>query len=307
MIVIIDIFVCEILDSCGNLIVEVDVMLEDGIMGCVVVFLGVLIGVYEVVEKCDGDKLCYMGKGVLEVVSVVNGEIVENLIGEDVIDQIGIDCVMIDLDGIYNKGCLGVNVILGVLLVVVKVVVEVSVQLFYCYVGGMGVCILLVLMMNIINGGEYVDNLIDIQEFMIMLVVVENICDVVCMGLEVFYMLKKELLVVGLFIGIGDEGGFVLNFFSICDVLDFVLKVIEKVGYCFGDDIMLVLDCVLIEYFKGGKYEMKGEGKFLIFVENVDYLKVLCDVYLILLIEDGCLEDDWEGWKLLIDMLGDCV
>lgn len=266
---IIDIYVCEILDSCGNLIVEVDVIFEDGIMGCVVVLLGVLIGVYEVVEKCDGDKLCYKGKGVLEVVVVVNGEIVEVIIGYDVLEQVEIDQVMIELDGILNKGCFGVNVILGVLMVVVKVVVDYIGQLLYCYVGGILVCVLLVLMMNIINGGEYVDNLIDIQEFMIMLVLVVNVKEVICMGFEVFYILKKELYDVGYNIGIGDEGGFVLNFESICVVFDFIKIVVEKVGYKLGEDIYFVFDCVLIEYYVDGKYEMKGEGKLLILVENV--------------------------------------
>ncbi len=307
MTAIIDIYAREILDSRGNPTVEVDVTLEDGTMGRAAVPSGASTGAHEAVEKRDGDKSRYMGKGVLEAVAAVNGEIAENLIGEDVTDQIGIDRLMIELDGTPNKGRLGANAILGVSLAAAKAAAETSAQPLYRYVGGTNARILPVPMMNIINGGEHADNPIDIQEFMIMPVSAENIREAVRMGSEVFHTLKKELSAAGLATGVGDEGGFAPNLSSTRDALDFILKAVEKAGYKPGDDIMLALDCASTEYFKGGKYEMKGEGKSLTSAENVAYLAALCDSYPILSIEDGCAEDDWEGWRLLTDTLGDRV
>ena len=297
----------EIIDSRGNPTVEVDVVLEDGSMGRAAVPSGASTGAHEAVEKRDGDKSRYMGKGVLDAVHAVNGEIAENLIGEDVTDQIGIDRLMIELDGTPNKGRLGANAILGVSLAAAKAAAETSAQPLYRYVGGTNARILPVPMMNIINGGEHADNPIDIQEFMIMPVSAENIRDAVRMGSEVFHTLKKELSAAGLATGVGDEGGFAPNLSSTRDALDFILKAIEKAGYAPGDDIMLALDCASTEYFKGGKYDMKGEGKILTPAENVAYLAALCDDYPILSIEDGCAEDDWAGWKLLTERLGDRV
>ena len=307
MTAIIDIYAREILDSRGNPTVEVDVTLEDGTMGRAAVPSGASTGAHEAVEKRDGDKSRYMGKGVLEAVAAVNGEIAENLIGEDVTDQVGIDRLMIELDGTPNKGRLGANAILGVSLAAAKAAAETSAQPLYRYVGGTNARILPVPMMNIINGGEHADNPIDIQEFMIMPVSAENIREAVRMGSEVFHTLKKELSAAGLATGVGDEGGFAPNLSSTRDALDFILKAVEKAGYKPGDDIMLALDCASTEYFKGGKYEMKGEGKSLTSAENVAYLAALCDSYPILSIEDGCAEDDWEGWRLLTDTLGDRV
>ena len=307
MTAIIDIYAREILDSRGNPTVEVDVTLEDGTMGRAAVPSGASTGAHEAVEKRDGDKSRFMGKGVLEAVAAVNGEIAENLIGEDVTDQVGIDRLMIELDGTPNKGRLGANAILGVSLAVAKAAAEFSNQPLYRYVGGTNARILPVPMMNIINGGEHADNPIDIQEFMIMPVSAENIREAVRMGSEVFHTLKKELSAAGLATGVGDEGGFAPNLSSTRDALDFILKAVEKAGYKPGDDIMLALDCASTEYFKGGKYEMKGEGKSLTSAENVAYLAALCDSYPILSIEDGCAEDDWEGWRLLTDTLGDRV
>ncbi|WP_374636860.1 phosphopyruvate hydratase [Paracoccus sp. (in: a-proteobacteria)] len=307
MTAIIDIYAREILDSRGNPTVEVDVTLEDGTMGRAAVPSGASTGAHEAVEKRDGDKSRYMGKGVLEAVAAVNGEIAENLIGEDVTDQVGIDRLMIELDGTPNKGRLGANAILGVSLAAAKAAAETSAQPLYRYVGGTNARILPVPMMNIINGGEHADNPIDIQEFMIMPVSAENIRDAVRMGSEVFHTLKKELSAAGLATGVGDEGGFAPNLSSTRDALDFILKAVEKAGYKPGEDIMLALDCASTEYFKGGKYDMKGEGKLLTPAENVAYLAALCDSYPILSIEDGCSEDDWEGWKLLTDTLGDRV
>ncbi|MFN3525998.1 MAG: phosphopyruvate hydratase [Paracoccus sp. (in: a-proteobacteria)] len=307
MTAIIDIFAREILDSRGNPTVEVDVTLEDGTMGRAAVPSGASTGAHEAVEKRDGDKSRYLGKGVLEAVASVNGELAESLIGEDATEQRAIDMMMCELDGTENKGRLGANAILGVSMAVAKAAAEATGQPLYRYVGGTAARILPVPMMNIINGGEHADNPIDIQEFMIMPVAAENIREAVRMGSEIFHTLKKELSAAGLNTGIGDEGGFAPNLSSTRDALDFILKAIEKAGYRPGEDIMLALDCAATEYFRGGKYEMKGEGKSLTPAENVDYLAALCDSYPILSIEDGCSEDDWDGWKLLTDKLGDRI
>ncbi|MFC0340708.1 phosphopyruvate hydratase [Paracoccus niistensis] len=307
MTAIIDIFAREILDSRGNPTVEVDVTLEDGTMGRAAVPSGASTGAHEAVEKRDGDKSRYLGKGVLEAVASVNGELSEALIGEDATEQRAIDMMMIELDGTPNKGRLGANAILGVSLAVAKAAAEATSQPLYRYVGGTGARILPVPMMNIINGGEHADNPIDIQEFMIMPVSAENIREAVRMGSEVFHTLKKELSAAGLATGVGDEGGFAPNLSSTRDALDFILRSIEKAGYKPGDDIMLALDCASTEYFKNGRYEMVGEGKSFTSAENVDYLAALCADYPILSIEDGCAEDDWDGWRLLTEKLGGSV
>jgi enolase len=301
---IIDIIGREILDSRGNPTVEVDVILDDGTMGRAAVPSGASTGAHEAVEKRDGDKTRYMGKGVLGAVAAVNGELAEALVGFDATEQVAIDHTMIDLDGTPNKGRLGANAILGVSMAVAKAAAQYSGQPLYRYVGGTSARVLPVPMMNIINGGEHADNPIDIQEFMIMPVAAENIRDAVRMGAEVFHTLKKELSAAGLSTGIGDEGGFAPNLSSARDALDFILKSIEKAGYRPGEDIFLALDCAATEYFKGGKYEMTGEGKSFSPSENVDYLAGLVADYPIISIEDGCSEDDWDGWKLLTDRLG---
>jgi enolase len=307
MSIIIDIHAREILDSRGNPTVEVDVILEDGTMGRAAVPSGASTGAHEAVEKRDGDKARYMGKGVLEAVAAVNGEIAENLVGFDATEQEAIDALMIELDGTANKGRLGANAILGVSLAVAKAAADFTTQPLYRYVGGTAARVLPVPMMNIINGGEHADNPIDIQEFMIMPVSAENIREAVRMGSEVFHTLKKELSAAGLSTGIGDEGGFAPNLSSTRDALDFILKAVEKAGYAPGDDIMLALDCAATEYFKDGKYILAGEGKTLTPDENVAYLEALVNDYPILSIEDGCSEDDWDGWQVLTDALGDRV
>ncbi|AUM74122.1 phosphopyruvate hydratase [Paracoccus jeotgali] len=307
MTAIIDIYAREILDSRGNPTVEVDVLLEDGTMGRAAVPSGASTGAHEAVEKRDGDKLRYMGKGVLDAIDSVNGEIAELLVGEDATDQRGLDAAMCELDGTPNKGRLGANAILGVSLAAAKAAAEASALPLYRYVGGASAHILPVPMMNIINGGEHADNPIDIQEFMIMPVSADNIREAVRMGAEIFHTLKKELSEAGLSTGIGDEGGFAPNLSSTREALDFVLRAVEKAGYAPGDDIMLALDCASTEYFRDGKYVMSGEGKTLTPAENVDYLAALCADYPILSIEDGCAEDDWDGWKLLTDRLGKSV
>ena len=307
MSIIIDIHAREILDSRGNPTVEVDVVLEDGTLGRAAVPSGASTGAYEASEKRDGDASRYMGKGVLEACASVNGEIAEALIGMDATEQELLDAVMIELDGTPNKSRLGANAILGVSLAVAKAAADFCSQPLFRYIGGTSARTLPVPMMNIINGGEHADNPIDIQEFMIMPVSAENIRDAIRMGAEVFHTLKKELTAAGLSTGIGDEGGFAPNIASAREALDFILKSIEKAGYKAGEDIYLALDCAATEYFKDGKYELKGEDKSLTPAENVDYLAALCADYPIISIEDGCSEDDWEGWKALTDKLGDTV
>ena len=304
---IIDIHAREILDSRGNPTVEVDVILEDGTMGRAAVPSGASTGAHEAVEKRDGDKSRYMGKGVLEACAAVNGEIADELLGMDAIEQVTIDQTMIELDGTANKSRLGANAILGVSLAVAKAAADFTSQPLYRYVGGTSARMLPVPMMNIINGGEHADNPIDIQEFMIMPVSATNIRDAVRMGAEVFHTLKKELQTAGLSTGIGDEGGFAPNISSAREALDFILKSVEKAGYKPGEDIYLALDCAATEYYKNGKYEMKGEGKTLTSDQNVDYLAALCADYPIISIEDGMSEDDWDGWKALTDRLGSKV
>ena len=301
---IIDIHAREILDSRGNPTVEVDVILEDGTMGRAAVPSGASTGAHEAVERRDGDKARYMGKGVLEACAAVNGEIAEALLGMDATEQVAIDLSMIELDGTPNKGRLGANAILGVSLAVAKAAADFTTQPLYRYIGGTSARVLPVPMMNIINGGEHADNPIDIQEFMIMPVSAASLRDAVRMGAEVFHTLKKQLSAAGLATGVGDEGGFAPNLSSTREALDFILKSIEKAGYRPGEDIHLALDCAATEYYKGGKYVLSGEGKTLSSDENVDYLAALCADYPIISIEDGCAEDDWDGWRALTDRLG---
>ena len=307
MSIIIDIHAREILDSRGNPTVEVDVILEDGTMGRAAVPSGASTGAHEAVEKRDGDKSRYFGKGVLEACNAVNGEIAENLVGMDATEQVEIDSMMIELDGTKNKSRLGANAILGVSLAVAKAAADFTSQPLFRYVGGTSARMLPVPMMNIINGGEHADNPIDIQEFMIMPVSASNIRDAVRMGSEVFHTLKGELSAAGLSTGIGDEGGFAPNISSTRDALDFILKSIEKAGYKPGEDIYLALDCAATEYYKDGNYIMAGEGKTLSSAENAAYLAALANDYPIISIEDGMAEDDWDGWKALTDLIGDKV
>ena len=301
---IINIHAREILDSRGNPTVEVDVTLEDGTMGRAAVPSGASTGAYEAVEIRDNDTTRFKGKGVLNAIENVNGEISDALIGLDANDQVAIDEAMIEADGTPNKARLGANAILGVSLGVAKAAADYCGQPLYRYVGGASANVLPVPMMNILNGGEHADNPIDIQEFMIMPVMAGSIRDAVRMGSEVFHTLKNELSKAGLSTGIGDEGGFAPNISSTRAALDFILQAINKAGYTAGKDIFLALDCAATEYFNGTEYEMKGEGISLSYSENVQYLKALVNDYPIISIEDGCSEDDWDGWKLLTDTLG---
>jgi enolase len=304
---IIDIHAREILDSRGNPTVEVDVTLEDGTMGRAAVPSGASTGAHEAVERRDGDKSRYMGKGVLEACAAVNGEIATELLGMDATEQVALDLGMIELDGTPNKARLGANAILGVSLAAAKAAADFTGQPLYRYVGGTSARTLPVPMMNIINGGEHADNPIDVQEFMIMPVSADSIREAVRMGAEVFHTLKKELTAVGLATGVGDEGGFAPHLSSTRDALDFILKSVEKAGYTPGTDICLALDCAATEYFKDGRYVFAGEGKTLTPDENVAYLEALVNDYPILSIEDGCSEDDWDGWVALTRAIGDRV
>jgi len=305
MTTIIDIHAREILDSRGNPTVEVEVTLEDGTMGRAAVPSGASTGAYEAVELRDGDAARYKGLGVLKAVENINGEITDTLLGFDADEQVAIDEAMIEMDGTPNKARLGANAILGVSLAVAKAAAQYSGRPLYRHVGGTSSRVMPVPLMNILNGGEHANNPIDIQEFMIMPVSASSIREAVRMGSEIFHTLKGELISAGLSIGIGDEGGFAPNISSSRAALDFITSAIEKAGFMPGEDIYLALDCAASEYYKERKYEMKGEGISLSSAENVTYLKKLVDDYPIVSIEDGCDEDDWDGWKLLTDTLGD--
>jgi len=305
---IVEINAREILDSRGNPTVEVDVTLEDGSMGRAAVPSGASTGAHEAVEKRDGDTMRYGGKGVLQAVASVNGEIAELLVRRfDATDRETIDRALVKLDGTSNKARLGANAVLGVSLAAAKAAAESRALPLYRYLGGDSARILPVPMMNIINGGAHADNPIDIQEFMIMPVGAPTLRDAVRWGAEVFHVLRNELSAVGLSTGVGDEGGFAPNITSTREALDFVLKGVEKAGFSPGSEFMLALDCASTEYFRDGRYELRGEGMSLSPEENVAYIETLCSDYPILSVEDGCSEDDWEGWKTLTDTLGEKI
>ncbi|MCP3733794.1 phosphopyruvate hydratase [Sphingomonas sp. RP10(2022)] len=307
MTAIIDIHGRQILDSRGNPTVEVDVLLEDGSFGRAAVPSGASTGAHEAVEKRDGDKSRWGGKGVDDAIEAVNGELVEALIGLDAEDQADLDRTMIELDGTENKGRLGANAILGVSLAAAKAAAEVRGMPLYKYVGGVSAHVLPVPMMNIINGGEHADNPIDFQEFMIVPVGAANIVEAVRCGSEIFHTLKKALHDKGLATGVGDEGGFAPNIASTEEALGFIMQSIEKAGYTPGDDVMLALDCAATEFYKDGRYNIAGEGKVLESGAMAEYLADLTRRYPIFSIEDGMSEDDWEGWKALTDLIGDKV
>jgi enolase len=305
MTAILDIHARQILDSRGNPTVEVDVTLEDGSFGRAAVPSGASTGAHEAVEKRDGNKSLFLGKGVLGAVASVNGELREALVdGFEAEDQSAIDEAMIELDGTPNKSRLGANAILGVSLAIAKAAAESRGLPLYRYVGGVSAHVLPTPMMNIINGGEHADNPIDFQEFMIVPVGADTCADAIRWGAEIFHTLKKGLHDAGLSTGIGDEGGFAPNIGSTTEALDFIMTSIEKAGFTPGEDVAIALDCASTEFFKGGKYEMVGEGKSLTPAEMADYLADLAAKYPIWSIEDGMSEDDWEGWKLLTDKIG---
>ena len=307
MTAIIDILGREILDSRGNPTVEVDVLLEDGAFGRAAVPSGASTGAHEAVELRDGDTSRYMGKGVLKAVEAVNGELYDTLVGLDSSDQIAIDGAMRDLDGTQNKSRLGANSILGVSMAVAKAAAESHGTSLYRYIGGAHAHMLPVPMMNIINGGEHADNPIDVQEFMIMPVAADTIADAVRIGAEIFHTLKGKLSDAGLSTSVGDEGGFAPNLNGTVEALDFLMKAVESAGYNPGEDIYLAMDAAASEFYKDGVYHLKGEGRKLDSAEMVDYWADLVGRYPIISVEDGMDEDDWDGWKLLTDKIGDKV
>jgi enolase len=304
MAAIADITAREILDSRGNPTVEVEVLLESGATGRAAVPSGASTGAHEAVELRDGDKSRYGGKGVLQAVANVQGEILDAVAGMDATEQVAIDNVMIDLDGTPNKGRLGANAILGVSLAVAKAAAEDLGLPLYRYVGGAYARTLPVPMMNIVNGGKHADNPIDIQEFMIMPVGAATVADAVRMGSEVLQALKKGLHDAGHNTNVGDEGGFAPNLKSADEALAFITKAVEKAGYRPGEDIFFALDPASSEFFKDGKYHLEGEGKVLDGEAMVRYYADLVGRYPIISIEDGCAEDDWQTWQHLTATLG---
>ncbi|CAN5806051.1 phosphopyruvate hydratase [soil metagenome] len=305
MSVIIDIVGREILDSRGNPTVEVDVLLEDGAMGRAAVPSGASTGAHEAVELRDGDAARYGGKGVLHAVEAVNGAIADALTGLPVTDQVRLDRIMRGLDGSENKSRLGANAILGASLACAKAAAQSLGQPLYRYVGGTAARVLPVPMMNIINGGSHADNPIDIQEFMIMPVGAPSFRESLRAGAEIFQALKAQLGEAGHSTNVGDEGGFAPALSSAAEALDFIMRAVEAAGYTPGEDVFLALDAAASEYYRDGAYHLEGEGKVLSAAENADYLAGLIDAYPIVSIEDGMAEDDWDGWKLLTERIGD--
>jgi enolase len=304
MTAIIDIIGREILDSRGNPTVEVDVVLDGGVLGRAAVPSGASTGAHEAVELRDGDAKRYLGKGVRKAVEAINGEIFDALGGMDAEDQRRIDAALNALDGTPGKGRLGANAILGVSLAVAKAAAAARTLPLYRYLGGVNAHLLPVPMMNIVNGGAHADNPIDIQEFMIMPVGAATCADAIRVGAEVFHTLRASLRDAGHNTNVGDEGGFAPNLKSAEEALGFISKAIEKAGYRPGQDVVLALDCAATEFYKNGKYALAGEGKTLDSAGMVKYLAGLVSRFPIVSIEDGMAEDDWQGWKALSDGLG---
>jgi enolase len=304
MTAIADIIAREILDSRGNPTIEVDVLLESGAFGRAAVPSGASTGAHEAMELRDGDKSRYGGKGVRNAVAAVETEILDAIGGIDAEEQIAIDNILIDLDGTPNKSRLGANAILGVSLALAKAAAADNGMPLYRYIGGVSARTLPVPMMNIVNGGKHADNPIDIQEFMIQPIGAASIAEAVRIGAEIFHTLKKSLHEAGHNTNVGDEGGFAPNLKSADEALGFISKACERAGYKPGEDITFALDCAATEFFHNGVYNLEGEGKKFDAAGMVDYLADLAARYPIASIEDGCSEDDWEGWKLLTDRLG---
>ena len=307
MTAIVDVHARQILDSRGNPTVEVDVTLEDGSMGRAAVPSGASTGAHEAVELRDGDKSQWGGKGVMKAVQAVNSAIAEAIVGMEAEDQAALDAEMIGLDGTENKGRLGANAILGVSLATAKAAADAVGLPLYRYVGGVDANLLPVPMMNILNGGVHADNGIDFQEFMVMPVGAPTFAEALRCGAEIFHALKSALHGAGLSTSVGDEGGFAPKIDSAREALDYIEKAVGAAGYKLGEDVLLALDCAASEYFKDGAYRMAGEGKTLSSAENAGFLADLASKYPIASIEDGMAEDDWDGWKLLTEKLGERV
>ena len=294
----------QIIDSRGNPTVEVDVRLKDGSFGRAAVPSGASTGAHEAVELRDNESSKFFGKGVQKAISGVNGELSNNLIGMNALDQSKVDTLMCELDGTPNKARLGANAILGVSMAVSKAAAASNGKNLYEYIGGPEAHILPVPMMNIINGGQHANNQIDIQEFMIMPINLSSISEAIRVGSEIFHTLKNELNNNNLSTGIGDEGGFAPNLKSTREALDYILKSIEKAGYKPGEDVCLALDCAATEYYKDGLYVMAGSNQVFDSDAKVEFLKSLISDYPIISIEDGMAEDDWNGWKTLTHEIG---
>ncbi|WP_295771391.1 phosphopyruvate hydratase [uncultured Mucilaginibacter sp.] len=311
MSLIIDVHARQILDSRGNPTVEVEVLTENGALGRAAVPSGASTGAHEAVELRDNDKSKYMGKGVLQAVANVNDIIAKELVGLDVFEQNSIDKIMIDLDGTHNKGKLGANAILGVSLAVAKAAAQESRQPLYRYIGGVNANTLPIPMMNIVNGGSHSDAPIAFQEFMIMPVGAPSFSEALRWGTEVFHNLKKILHDRGLSTAVGDEGGFAPTFSGTEDGVETILQAIEKAGYKPGEEICLAFDCAASEFYVDGKYDytkFEGEkGAIRSSEEQAQYLADLASKYPIISIEDGMAEDDWDGWKILTEKIGDKV
>jgi len=308
---IVDIRGRQIIDSRGNPTVEVDVSLADGSFGRAAVPSGASTGEHEACELRDEDNSVYLGKGVLTAVKNVNEQIAPEVVGMDANDQVAIDKAMLTLDGTKNKKNLGANAILGVSLAVAKAAAESAGLPLYKYLGGPNAKVLPVPMMNIVNGGSHSDAPIAFQEFMVRPVGAPTFSEAVRMGAEIFHQLKKELKARGLSTAVGDEGGFAPTFDGTIDALDTVSKAVEGAGYKLGEEVTFALDCAASEFFVDGVYDytkFEGEGaQKLSSVDQAAFLAELCEKYPIDSIEDGCDENDWDGWKALTDKIGDKV
>ncbi|WP_425235968.1 phosphopyruvate hydratase [Ulvibacterium sp.] len=310
MSIILSVHARQILDSRGNPTVEVDVITENGVLGRAAVPSGASTGEHEAVELRDGGS-SFMGKGVSKAVDNVNSVIAEEILGMSIFEQNGIDQAMIALDGTSNKSKLGANAILGVSLAVAKAAAnELGIPL-YRYVGGVSANTLPVPMMNIINGGSHSDAPIAFQEFMVMPVKAKNFTHAMQMGTEIFHNLKKVLHDRNLSTAVGDEGGFAPTLDGTEDALDTIAKAVENAGYKFGDDVMIALDCASAEFYENGTYDytlFEGDkGAVRNSEQQAEYLAELCSKYPIISIEDGMDENDWDGWKLLTEKVGDKV
>jgi enolase len=307
MSIITDITAREILDSRGHPTVEVEVFLEDGFQGRAAVPAGASTGEHEAVELRDGDPLRYMGKGVLKAVENVNERIAPEIIDMEALDQVAIDLRMIEIDGTPNKSELGANAILGVSLAVAKAAANLLDIPLYRYIGGIAARTLPIPMMNILNGGKHADSNVDLQEFMVMPVGAESFSEALRMGTEVFHALKKVLRDRGLSTGYGDEGGFAPNLRSNEEAIQMIVEAIIQAGFKPGESIYLALDPAASEFYGDGKYHLKGEGRTLSSEEMVNYWASLVNKYPIISIEDGLDQNDWQGWKLLTERIGDHV
>ena len=309
MSIITDIYAREILDSRGNPTVEVDVVLDDGSFGRAAVPSGASTGAFEAVELRDGEAARYLGKGVLTAVQNVNDVIGPELVGMDATDQRAIDSEMLALDGTHNKGSLGANAVLGVSLAVAKAAAESTELTLYSYIGGANAHQIPVPMMNVLNGGAHADNNVDLQEFMIMPIGASTFAEGLRMCSEIYHTLKGVLKERGLSTGVGDEGGFAPDLKSNEEALQVISDAVAKAGYDLGDQIVFALDPASTEFYDAerGVYVLAGEGRELTSAEMVEYYEGLVARHPIISIEDGMAEEDWDGWKLLTDRLGDDV